>query len=113
MSEIKKYLNKADTLHTDNIGEPQDVPNLFQDETNLDNGGASSNGSILGELVTRFLSRSPSRIGCCLEDFSNFYILSISCLKKLIVVSLIILLYFLYTNEKRSSNLKNNIQEIF
>jgi hypothetical protein len=115
MSEIKKYLNKADTLHTDNIGEPQDgyVPNLFQDETDSDNGGASSNGSSLGQVVTRFLSRSPSRIGCCLEDFSNFYILSISCLKKLILVSLIILLYFLYTNEKRSSNLKNNIQEIF
>jgi len=115
MSEIKKNSKKADTRHTDNIGDPQDVyvPNLFQDETNLDNGGASSNGSSFGQVVTRFLSRSPSRIGCCLEDFSNFYILSISCLKKLILVSLIILLYFLYTNEKRSSNLKNNIQEIF
>jgi len=112
MSEITKYLKKTDT-HTDNIGEPQDVPNLFQDETDLDNGGASSNGSSLTQVVTRFLSRSPSRIGCCLEDCSDWYILSISCLKKLIVVSLIILLYFLYTNEKRSSNLENNIQEIF
>jgi len=108
-TEIKKHSEKDDTRYTDNTGEL----NSFQEETYLDNGGASSNGSSFGQVVTRFLSRSASRTGCfCIEDFSDFYILTIFCLKLSILVCLIILIFIL-SNEQHSSNLKNNIQEIF
>jgi len=99
--EVQNSLKQANTLF-ENSPEAH-AQNLFHDESGPEN----------GEVNTHFTAGNENRSRCCPGGFQNFFLFFTFCLKSFILLSLTILLYVLYTDEKRSSIFQNNFQKIF